>query len=356
MFADVYTGRRVLVTGHTGFKGSWLCAWLNRLGAEITGYALAPPTDPSHYELLKLNMNSVIGDIRDEQLLARTIAEFKPEMVFHLAAQPLVRLSYQSPVETFAINAGGTINVLEACRHTPSIKSVVVVTSDKCYENFEDGRAYCETDPMGGYDPYSASKGCAELITASYRRSFLDKAGILTASARAGNVIGGGDWALDRLVPDLMRSAAQGRTEKIRSPYAIRPWQHVLESLSGYLLLGQQLYSGNTEAARAWNFGPDHQYVITVEQAAAALRKAWPAVSFLPDPPPNAPHEAHYLQLNSTMAIKKLDWGNVWNPEAAFAHTATWYRDFYTQKTLNTWQDLEQYCSDAKVEGLSWTA
>ena len=254
MFNDIYRGKRVLVTGHSGFKGSWLTMWLGRLGAELCGVSLPPETEPNHFRLLNPPGRSEWCDIRDAEKLGSVLREFRPEIIFHLAAQPLVRLSYRKPVDTLAVNVGGTVNLLEAARNVPELRAVVVVTSDKCYRNSEKAEGYRENDPLGGYDPYSASKGCQELVAASYRDSFLRAAGVGLATARAGNVIGGGDWAADRLVPDLVRAAAAGAVEPLRSPSAVRPWQHVLEPLGGYLLLGQRLLEGDAAAASAWNF------------------------------------------------------------------------------------------------------
>lgn len=233
MFNDIYRGKRVLVTGHSGFKGSWLTMWLGRLGAELCGVSLPPETEPNHFRLLNPPGRSEWCDIRDAEKLGSVLREFRPEIIFHLAAQPLVRLSYRKPVDTLAVNVGGTVNLLEAARNVPELRAVVVVTSDKCYRNSEKAEGYRENDPLGGYDPYSASKGCQELVAASYRDSFLRAAGVGLATARAGNVIGGGDWAADRLVPDLVRAAAAGAVEPLRSPSAVRPWQHVLEPLGG---------------------------------------------------------------------------------------------------------------------------
>jgi CDP-glucose 4,6-dehydratase len=354
MFDNIYSGRRVLVTGHTGFKGSWLAAWLVRLGAEVTGYALEPLPGPSHWRLLELPAESVTGDILDGDHFCRTLDKCRPEIVFHLAAQPLVRLSYREPLETLRVNVMGTANVFELCRNRPELRAVVAVTSDKCYENPECGRPFRESDPLGGYDPYSASKGCAELVAASYRRSFYRNGGSLAATARAGNVIGGGDWAEDRLVPDLVRAAVAAEIEEIRSPDAIRPWQHVLESLSGYLLLGQKLLQGRADCAEAWNFGPPVTESVTVEAAAAALGRTWPAIRFRPNPPPDAPHEAGVLRLDCSKAAERLGWHCVWNSAVCFERTAAWYRDYYTEGRINTAADLECYLKDAAAGGLPW--
>ncbi|NLK83090.1 MAG: CDP-glucose 4,6-dehydratase [Lentisphaerae bacterium] len=360
MFNNVYAGRRVLITGHTGFKGSWLACWMQKLGADLLGYALNPSTSPSHFDLLKPPIKSVFGDIRDTEMLIRTVKEFRPEIVFHLAAQPLVRQSYQIPAETFAVNVMGTVNVLEACRQCSDIRAAVMVTSDKCYENRERHDPYRETDPLGGFDPYSASKGCAELVTASYRNSFFPASKynfdhqMLLASARAGNVIGGGDWATDRLVPDLMRAAASGTTEKIRNPLAIRPWQHVLEPLSGYLLLGEKLLEGYIRAASAWNFGPQSADHVTVEETATALAQNWNAVKFTVEPPPSALHEAGILKLDCSKAAEQLNWHGVWNHQKAIEKTSAWYRRYYENGLLNTDDDLEAYLHDANRSNLDW--
>ena len=264
--ADFWRGRRVFLTGHTGFKGGWLALWLQRLGADVTGYALDPPTTPSLFAVARVGagMRSIINDIRDAETLAQAMREAQPEIVIHMAAQPLVRYSYQAPVETYATNVMGTVHLLEAVRQTDSVRAVVNVTSDKCYENREWVWGYRENEPMGGYDPYSNSKGCAELVTAAYRNSYFNPAqysqhGVALASARAGNVIGGGDWAEDRLIPDILRAIAAGEAVNIRSPHAIRPWQHVLEPLSGYLLLAQRLIEDGPAHAEGWNFGPSEE-------------------------------------------------------------------------------------------------
>ncbi len=263
LFADQYRNKTVLLTGHTGFKGSWLAYWLHQLGANVVGYSLPAPTEPSHWALLDLPVRSTIGTITDLAQTQCVFSETKPDIVFHLAAQALVRPSYRQPLETIETNILGTANVLECVRQTPSVRAVVIVTSDKCYENPEDGRPLTETDAMGGYDPYSMSKGAAELVTASYRNSFFNPEQYgqshqtLVASVRAGNVIGGGDWAADRLIPDLIRGSVSGQPVSVRYPDAVRPWQHVLEPLAGYLLVGQHLLTGNVSAATGWNFGPD---------------------------------------------------------------------------------------------------
>lgn len=279
---QLWNKKRVLITGHTGFKGSWLILLLHNLGSDVYGYALEPPTNPNMYEEAKIAglVNSNIGDIRDYDKLLRVIQKVKPEIVIHMAAQPLVRESYKNPVDTYSTNVMGTVNLLEAIRQTPGIKAVVNVTTDKCYENKEWHWGYRENESMGGYDPYSNSKGCSELVTAAYRNSFFNskdyhKHGVALASARAGNVIGGGDWAEDRLIPDFIRAISKGEIVKIRSPYAIRPWQHVLEPLSGYLLLAEKLYTDGPKFAEAWNFGPDDRDAKNVEWITKTICDLW---------------------------------------------------------------------------------
>ena len=356
MFDDLYRGRRVVITGHTGFKGSWLTLWLRKLGAEVCGIAL-PMNEPCHYNLLKPQIRSEYLDIRDLDALKNIFADFQPEAVFHLAAQPLVRRSYLEPVETFAVNVLGTVNVLEACRLTPSVRAIVAVTSDKCYENRERDRGYREDEPMGGHDPYSASKGCAELVASGYRRSFFSVPGApLLATGRAGNVIGGGDWAEDRLVPDLMRAAAAGRPAELRNPGSVRPWQHVLEPLSGYLALGAKLLSGCREFASAWNFGPAEAEAVTVGAAAAALAGHWDRIRIVSaNTPALGPHEAGLLRLNCDKAAEQLGWHGVWSLQETFERTAAWYREFHTSGRVNTLEDLERYTADAVERKLPWT-
>lgn len=356
MGMEHYQGKRVLVTGHTGFKGSWLSLWLQELGAEVCGVSLPAAEEQRHWGLLRLPIRSEACDIRDGAGLRRIFADFRPEAVFHLAAQPLVRLSYREPVETFAVNVVGTAAVLEACRCTPSVRAVVAISSDKCYENREWVWGYRENDPMGGYDPYSASKGCSELVIASYRRSFFHpegygrEHGVLLASARSGNVIGGGDWAADRLVPDLMQAAAAGRAVEIRSPQAVRPWQHVLEPLHGYLRLGERLLQGDVSCAEAWNFGPDESGTLTVAEAAAALAGHWPAVRgevAAADGGAGAgrrhPHEAGLLRLDCSKARWHLGWRPCWAASEMFRRTALWYRRYYEDGVVSTRSDLEDF-------------
>ena len=361
MFNDVYRKCRVLITGHTGFKGSWLSFWLSDIGAEVCGVALPPEGTPNHWELLDLDIRSQVCDIRDSDGLKAIFADFRPEIVFHLAAQPLVRRSYRDPAATFAVNVAGTAAVLDAVRGCDTVRAAVVVTSDKCYENREWRRGYREDDPMGGSDPYSASKGCAELVVSSFRRSFFAPADYgtkhhtLLASARAGNVLGGGDWAEDRLVPDLMRGAAKGEAALIRNPGSTRPWQHVLESLSGYLALGAGLLAGAADLADGWNFGPADGRSVTVGEAAESLRREWPDIRFEFAPPSEAPHEAKLLKLDCSKAERVLKWHGVWDAEECFRRTAGWYRDFYRNGRIDTADDLRDYLQAAREAGLAWT-
>lgn len=353
LFNSIYKNKKVLVTGHTGFKGSWISAWLLQMGAKVSGYSLAPQGDPNHFELLKLDMDSRIGDILDRELLDKTIQEVKPNIIIHMAAQSLVRLSYSQPILTFETNVIGTQNVFEAARKTPSVQAIVNITSDKCYENKEWVWGYRENDPMGGYDPYSASKGCAELLTNCYQNSFFNlkeykkSHSILLASTRAGNVIGGGDWADDRLVPDIMRAISENKPVEIRSPHATRPWQHVLEPLSGYLKLGQKLLEENTEYAGGWNFGPDDTSVVSVEGVCILIKKYWDKMSYELHPPKENLHEANVLKLDSSKARTQLQWSSTYSYEEAIEATVSWYKQYYSDGKLNTYQDIQNFVKKA---------
>jgi CDP-glucose 4,6-dehydratase len=353
-FRSTYRGKRILVTGHTGFKGSWLALWLRELGATVTGIALAPEASPSHWELLGLDMADRRIDIRDAAALAAAMRAAEPDIVFHLAAQPLVRRSYNAPDETWSTNVMGTVNVLDACRHLDSLRAIVVVTSDKCYRNREWAWGYRENDELGGHDPYSASKAAAELVAASYRASYFSAADApLLATARAGNVIGGGDWSQDRLIPDLVRAISAGRPLEIRSPRATRPWQHVLESLSGYLLLGQQLLAGRHEFAEAWNFGPDESGNRQVEDILTRLQAHWPALRWQVNARPQ-PHEAKLLYLDSTKSHLMLGWHPVWRLDDCLAATADWYRAWLERKEVASQAQLQAYLRAARDQGLGW--
>jgi len=323
-----WKGRRVFITGHTGFKGSWLCMWLHELGAQVKGFALEPPTTPSLFNEARVTelVESEIGDIRDLERLTQSIHKFQPEILIHMAAQPLVRYSYDAPIETYSVNVLGTAHVLEAAKTCASIKSVVSVTTDKCYENKEWVWAYRENEPMGGHDPYSSSKGCAELVTASYRRSYYEEKGIGLASARAGNVVGGGDWALDRLIPDILRAFEKEQSVVIRSPNAVRPWQHVLEPLSGYLALAQSLYEKPDGFAEGWNFGPNEEDAKPVSWILDRMVDAWSGSSWQLDQANNNPHEANYLKLDISKAKSKLNWQPTWDLKHTLENIVGWHR------------------------------
>jgi CDP-glucose 4,6-dehydratase len=331
MFGGVYEGRRVFITGHTGFKGSWLTLWLLDLGAQVTGYALDPPTCPSLFVELGLesHVRHIIADVRDAVRLEREMIAATPEVVIHLAAQPIVRESYRQPRMTFETNVMGTVNVLEAARRSETVKAVVVVTSDKCYRNRGEMRAFTEDDAMGGRDPYSASKGCAELVSVAYGASFFDERGVALATARAGNVIGGGDWADDRLVPDCVRALAAGEPVPVRNPDAIRPWQHVLESLAGYLSLGASLLKDGRSFAGAWNFGPSPDDSLAVQWVVETFLDAWGGGAWTA-PAASGPHlaEAAFLALDSGKARDRLGWTPVWDAPEAVRRTAAWYRGY----------------------------
>ena len=324
-----WSARRVLVTGHTGFKGSWLCWWLKRLGAEVAGLALDPPTSPSLFEAsgLASAVGSVKGDVRDPAAVTAAFREHRPEVVFHLAAQSLVRESFRSPVETFTTNVVGTVNCLEAARHCPSVRAMVVVTTDKCYRNSGSRRGYREDDELGGDDPYAASKACAEIVTRAYRKSFFEApGGVLVASARAGNVIGGGDWASDRLVPDAMRAFASARPVRIRNPESTRPWQHVLDPLRGYLVLAERLHAGERSAAMAWNFGPDAADARPVSWIVDQLARRWGGDAGWQQDAGEQPPEAAELVLDSSKARAELGWRPTLPLEKALDWVVEWYQ------------------------------
>lgn len=354
MFAECYRNRRVLVTGHTGFKGSWLALWLQALEAHVTGIALAPDTVPNHWDLLKLGIPEHRIDIRDAGRLSRAVSEAKPEIVFHLAAQSLVRRSYREPLATWSTNVMGCVNLLEVCRSVDDLRAIIVVTSDKCYENKWLSHGYRETDRLGGHDPYSASKAAAELAAASYRSAFSSHpSSPLIATARAGNVIGGGDWAEDRLIPDLVRALDKGESLAVRSPDAIRPWQYVLEPLSGYLQLGQRLLQGQQPYADAWNFGPERDSALTVADLLERLRLHWPEMAWH-HADIKRPHETELLLLDSSKAREHLGWHPALTMEQQLAMTAEWYRAFHVHGEAVSRQQLETYVAAAKAAGCTW--
>ncbi len=328
MSREFWRGKRVFLTGHTGFKGGWLALWLADMGAEVHGYALTPPTEPNLFTVANLQARlarSTIADIRDAAALAHAMQVAQPDIVFHLAAQPLVRYSYVAPVETYAVNVMGTVNLLEAVRQIPSVKAVVNVTTDKCYENREWAWPYRENEAMGGFDPYSSSKACSELVTAAYRRSFLESADKHLASARVGNVIGGGDWAADRLVPDFLRALDAGQVLTVRSPLATRPWQHVLEPLSGYLILAERLFTEGQHFAEAWNFGPEEADARPVQWIVEYLCGQVRDTAWQCDASPQ-PHEANTLKLDSSKARAQLGWRPRWNLQTTLGMTLAWHQ------------------------------
>ena len=331
MFNNIYKGKKVLVTGHTGFKGSWLTLWLNKLGANVCGYSLEPNTEPSMFKELNLTdfCENHFENILDTKKLKKVFEEFQPEIVFHLAAQPIVRLSYKEPVLTYQTNVIGTLNVLEAARNCKSVKAFVNITTDKCYENKEVARGYSEDEPMGGYDMYSSSKGCVEIMSSSYRRSFLQEEGTYAmATARAGNVIGGGDWAEDRLIPDCVRYINRNQPIEIRNPIAVRPWQHVLEPLSGYLLLGEKLLTEGKKYAEGFNFGPNEDSVLKVADVAQKVVENYGRGEVVVHKKDNL-HEANLLMLNIDKAEKVLGWTPTLTAEEAVKNTVEWYKHFY---------------------------
>ena len=353
LFNGAYGHRRVLVTGHTGFKGSWLAYWLSQMGAEVSGLALDPEGEPNHWQLLGLSLaNDMRFDIRDADALQQAINYIQPEIIFHLAAQPLVRRSYAEPVNTFQTNITGTINLYEIIRNCPSVSAVVNATTDKVYAEQSTLAGYSETDKLGGHDPYSTSKACVELISESYQQCFFAP-NVRLATARSGNVIGGGDWGEDRLIPDAVRSIQESKPLNLRYPNAVRPWQHVLEPLSGYLLLGQNLLQ-SAEAVGAWNFGPNADSEITVSALLETLKESLPALTVHSDVNENL-HEANILRLNCSKAEAQLGWRPVWGIKKTVAKTAQWYEAYYAQGTVHSAENLLEYITDAKKLNAVWT-
>lgn len=345
--SSFWNGKRVLLTGHTGFKGSWLSLWLQSMGAQLQGLALDPPTKPSLFVEANVvqGMSSSIGDIRHYDFVLKVVAEFKPEIVIHMAAQPLVRYSYKNPIETYATNVMGTVHLLEAIRQTGSAKAVVNVTTDKCYENKEWVWGYREDEPMGGFDPYSSSKGCSELVSSAYRSSYFDGSGIALGSARAGNVIGGGDWAEDRLVPDVLRAFEASQPVVIRNPYATRPWQHVLEPLSGYLILAEKLWNQSKSFSEAWNFGPKDEDAKPVGWIVNSLVEKWgDGASWSVDHSEHA-HEANYLKLDISKARHRMNWSPRWSLDEALVKIVEWHRLFRANGNIQAlcMQQISEY-------------
>ena len=344
-----WNGKRVFLTGHTGFKGSWLSLWLFSLGANVRGYSLNPLTQPSLFSEAKIDSiaESHIGDIRDQDTLQESMVSFKPDILIHMAAQPLVRYSYDEPIETYEVNVIGTAKVLEVARGCSNLKAIINITTDKCYENDGRTKGFKENDPMGGYDPYSSSKGCAELVTSSYRRSFLQDQGIGLASVRAGNVIGGGDWADDRLIPDILKSFENGSSVIVRNPLATRPWQHVLEPLSGYLVLAQKLYQNPKEYAEGWNFGPNEQDVKPVDWVLDKMISKWPNSSWKLDKN-SSPHEAGFLKLDISKAKSKLGWSPLWGLSDALEKIVNWHQAWLNKEDMQTvcLEEIEEYTKD----------
>lgn len=349
--AEFWRGKTVLLTGHTGFKGSWLSLWLQAMGAQVEGLALTPPTAPNLFTEARVGdgMTSHIGDIRDYGTVRKVMNEVKPEIVIHMAAQPLVRLSYDEPVETYATNVMGTVHVLEAARHTGTVRAIVNVTTDKCYDNKEWAWGYREDEPMGGHDPYSNSKGCSELVTSAYRRSFFKQQGIAIASARAGNVIGGGDWALDRLIPDILRAFEQHQAVVIRNPHATRPWQHVLEPLSGYLKLAEKLYDEGQSWAEGWNFGPSEDDARPVQWIVERMAAKWGADATWHLDEGQHPHEANYLKLDISKIKSRLGWHPQWRLDQALEHIITWHQAWLAKDDVKALclDQIRQYSAEA---------
>lgn len=355
MKKNLWKGRKVLLTGHTGFKGSWLSTWLTQLGADVIGVGLDPYNETNHWDLLKLDMHDQRVDLRDANRIQDIVKEYKPDTVFHLASQALVHKSYRDPLETWSTNVMGAANLLEACRHSEAVQSIVMVTSDKCYENLEWDWGYRETDQLGGIDPYSASKAAVELLSNSYRRSYFEQNGVLMATARAGNVIGGGDWSEDRLIPDVVRATTSGDIIKIRSPKATRPWQHVLECVGGYISLAEKLIEKKEGYADAWNFGPDDATNQTVSIMLSTMQQYWPDIRWeITGTKEEQMHECTLLHLDSSKSRKKLNWAPVWTLNETLDATASWYRNYYENNAVTTFEQIEKYQKTAFKKGLSW--
>ena len=351
-----WQGRKVFLTGHTGFKGSWMSLWLKQLGAEVTGYSLDPPTSASIFHDVNVEKSlkqHIHGDINDLELLTESMQSSQPEIVIHMAAQSLVRDSYDNPVNTYKTNVIGTVNLFESIRKTSSVNVVLNITTDKCYENKEWPWGYRENDPMGGYDPYSSSKGCSELVSSAYQRSFFEESGVALATARAGNVIGGGDWAVDRIVPDAMRAFMNGQSLLVRNPKSVRPLQHVLEPLSGYLLLCQQLFNNPKDYASAWNFGPSDKDAQPVSFLADTMTHSWGNNAEWHTDDSSHPHEAFYLKLDCSKSRSVLKFESIWGLDRALYETVKWYKAWHNQKDINefTLHQIELYQRERASNG-----
>lgn len=349
---EIYRNKKVFITGHTGFKGSWLSSLLDFYGIEQMGYSLSPNSNPAHFNLLNPKCKSVIGEIGDLSYLKQSMANFMPDIVFHLAAQPLVRESYKDPLYTYNTNVIGTLNLLEAVRACPSVKSVVIITTDKVYENREWMHPYRETDTLGGYDIYSSSKACSEILVKSYQQSFFNKSdykekhNTLIATARAGNVIGGGDWSTDRLIPDIVRATAENRVTKIRNPESVRPWQHVLDCLFGYLMLGEKLINEQIEFADAWNFAPYSFESLTVKEVSIISKNIWDEINIEFGKSIDDFHEAGLLKLDNSKALSLLGWKPIWNTQKAIEKTIEWYKSYYLNNEVLTISQIKEYLKE----------
>ena len=363
LFDGVYKEKCVLITGDTGFKGSWLAYWLHKMGANVIGLSDGIPTQPNHFQLLKnkFQYQSYLGNINNTSDIDKVFSENKIDLVFHLAAQSLVRYSYNHPIETFKTNIIGTGNIIEFSGLNKQCKGIIVVSSDKCYLNREDDKPYNENDPMGGYDPYSASKACTEIITESMRSSFFNvkqhgkSHNFIVTSARAGNVIGGGDWAEDRLIPDLVKNIKLKKTTTIRNPNSTRPWQHVLEPISGYLMLGKLILQNNISVARAWNFGPENNMTLSVHEVLSIAKKNWDKLDYSFSNTENNMHESKFLRLDTNLALDELKWKPVWSINEAIEKTMNWYREYYEENRIISENQIEEYILDAKLKDLTWT-
>ena len=354
LFSDIYKGKNILITGHTGFKGSWLSLWLKNLGANIIGYSLEASKPVSHFELLNLSIDSYIEDVSNLYLLKEVVKKYKPVLIFHLAAQPLVRESYRNPVNTYQTNIIGTLNVYEAAKCIKELKGIVSITTDKVYENREWIYGYRENDLLGGHDPYSASKACVEILSESYRKSFFNEVGINLSTARAGNVIGGGDWASERLIPDIIKSTINNEKVFIRNPHSIRPWQHVLEPLAGYLQLGEKILKNQGEASSPWNFSPSVDQNLEVIKMLEISKKAWSNINYEVQAEHNNFHEAKTLKLDNTKSLIELGWKPIWDINKTIEMTIDWYRSWYEKKIIISELQLKQYILDAEKASVGW--